>query len=404
MHRWFITIACGFASLPILAQTPATTDTNAPMIHPAAPIRSDGLIRDSMGAVSIRPVPDATGNLPVFLVNADYMRSHHDLIGAIDYLKQVATKGDVAPQYRARAILELADCLQSEHQDAEALCWLKIWMQLYPTRPEMGAIAYRVGAIYAGMGLPDPARDAFYLALAHTVNEGQVRSPEDLKQYTRLTNGILWAMAANEYQSGQWARAAELFDRFQKEAPSANSIALEKAAFLQADCYYQLKQADNAIKLYEGTLKLHPFNPLAPQARLRLYHLYVIKKSLDRAHDDLEALAWTVRTIWPKDETYWQRQTAQLLLAINKKDAVVLPPLVAKSAQLPPEGKTWQEAISHYDALVGFETAATKANMDSSNNPSGKSASPRDSSEESELVAMDRQINQVLPMPADSNQ
>jgi outer membrane protein assembly factor BamD (BamD/ComL family) len=403
MRRWSILIAFGLASIPALAQVAATPAV--PMIHPAGPIHSDGLIRDSVGAVSIRPVPDATGELPAFLNQVDYLRKHNDSIEAIDYLRRIAMKGDILPQHRARAIIELADCLETQHQEAEALCWLKIWIELYPTRPEMGAIAYRMGTIYTKMGLPDMARDAYYLALAHSVNEGQVQDANDLKQYTRLTVGTLWAMAANEYESGQWTRAAELFDRFQKEAPSANPATLEKAAFLQADCYYQLKQADNATKLYEETLKSHPFNPLAPQARLRLYHLYVMKNAPDKAREELEALAWTVRTVWPKDETYWQRQTAELLLAINKKNAVVLLPLLAKSAQLPPEGKTWQEALNHYDALVNFETATTNATMDSTANPSGKTDARPGFSEESELVAMNRQMNQLLPPPdADSNQ
>ena len=395
MRRWFILIACVLGNIPVLAQADETSD--APMVHPAGPIRSDGLIRDSIGTMSIRPIPDATEALPTFLQQVDYLRKHNDLIGAIDYLRQIAMKGDIPSQYRARAILELSDCLETEHQEAEALCWLKIWMELYPARPEMGAIAYRMGTIYTKMGLPDLARDAYYLALAHTVNEAQVKDANDLKQYTRLTVGTLWAMADNEYQSGQWARAAELFDRFQKEAPSASPVALEKAAFLQADCYYQLKQVDNATKLYEQTLQLHPFNPLAPQARLRLYHLYVVKNAPDKAREDLEALAWTVRTVWPQNETYWQRQTAELLLAINKKNAVVLPPLLAKSTLLPPEGKTWQEALNHYDALVSFETETTNVKMESPANPSGKTDGRPVFSEESELVAMDRQMNQLLP-------
>ena len=35
----------------------------------------------------------------------------------------------------------------------------------------------------------------------------------------------------------------------------------------------------------------------------------------------------TVRAVWPKDEPYWQKQTAQLLLTINQKNSDVLPPL-----------------------------------------------------------------------------
>jgi outer membrane protein assembly factor BamD (BamD/ComL family) len=310
------------------------------------------------------------------------------------------TNGDILPQYRARAILELADCLGAQHQEAEALCWLKIWMELYPARPEIGAVAYRIGAIYTQMGLPDQARDAFYLALAHTINEGQVQTSDDLRRYTELTVGTLWGLAANEYQSGQWSRAAQLFARYRKECPTAPPLSMEKAAYLQADCYYQLKQTDKATTLYEQTLAQHPFNPLAPEARLRLYHLYIIKKSPEQAREELESLAWTVRTVWPKDETYWQKQTAELLLDLNKKNVDVLPPLVQESAQLPPEGKSWQEALDHYDSLVGYQTAVTSnVNMDSFVDSLRNAENRRGLPEQADLLQMDRSLNQLLPGP-----
>jgi tetratricopeptide (TPR) repeat protein len=397
MRLWPILIAFGLAGIPVVTQAAATPDV--PALHPAGPIRSDGLIRDSVGTVSVLSLPDATVEVPPFFREVDYLRKHNDDFEAIDYLRQIVMNGDLLPQHRARAILELADCLEARHQDGEALCWLKIWMELYPLRPEVGAVSYRMGAIYTKMGLPEMARDAYYLTLAHSVNEGQVKDANDLKQYTRLTVGTLWAMAANEYESGQWARAAELFDRYQKEAPSASAFSLEKAAFLQADCYYQLRQTENATKLYEETLKAHPFNPLSPQARLRLYHLYVLKNAPDQAREELEALAWTVRTVWPRDETYWQKQTAELLLAMNKKNAAVLPPLLEKSSRLPPEGKTWQEALNHYDALVSYQAVTTNATMDSPANPSGKADARHGLSEEQDLLAMDRRLNQLLPPP-----
>jgi tetratricopeptide (TPR) repeat protein len=224
-----------------------------------------------------------------------------------------------------------------------------------------------------------------------------VQSPDDLKRYTELTVGTLWGLAANEYQSGQWQRGADLFARYRQECPTASAISLEKAAFLQADCYYQLKQADKARSLYEETLQQHPFNPLAPEARLRLYHLYLIAKAPEKAQAELEALAWTVRTVWPQDETYWQKQTAQLLLALNQKNIDVLPPLMEKSAQLPPEGKTWQEALDHYDALVSYEAVTTNVNMDSPVDSTAKAAGRHGLPEQTDLLEMNRSLNQLLP-------
>ena len=359
--------------------------------------RYDGTIRDSFGLVSVPVQPDATGELPFCFQRVEFLRKHHDPILATAYLRQIIDNGELVPQYKARAILELADGLSSLHQDAEALCWLRIWAELYPTRPEFGAVAYRIGTLYREMGLPSLARDAYYLALAHTVNQGQVQNPDDLKQYTRLTESTLWELAANESQSGQWARAAELFTRYRQEATSASPVSLEKAAYLQADCSYQLKQTDKAVSLYEAVLKDHPFNPLAPQARLRLYHLYVMKNDYQNAKEDLQALAWSVRTVWPKEETYWQKQTAELLLALNQKNADVLPPLFQQSSQLPPEGKTWQEALDHYDALVSYQAAATQGAMDTPAKLAKGTGTRHKIAEETDLMAMNNDINQLLP-------
>jgi tetratricopeptide (TPR) repeat protein len=359
--------------------------------------RYDGLDRDSAGIVSVPAQPDVAETTLLCFQHVDYLRKHNDPVLATDYLREIVTSGAILPQDRARAILELTDSLSAQHNEAESLCWLKIWMESYPSRPEYGAVAYRVGTLYREMGLSSMARDAYYLALAHTVNQGQVQSAEDLKRYTRLTEATLWELAANEYQSGQWARSAELFARYRQEATSASPKSLEKAAFLQADCYYQLQQTDKAVTLYEATLKDHPFNPLAPQARLRLYHLYVIKKDLESAKEDLEALAWSVRTVWPKEETYWQKQTAELLMALNKKDAAVLPPLLQKSSLLSPEGKTWQEALSHYDALVSYQAAESHTAMDTPVNLSKKVGEPHTVAEESELMDVNNTLNQLLP-------
>jgi len=382
---------------PVPAADQVSASTTAPAA-PALDLPYDASnIRDTIGPISIRPLPDAAGQLPVCFQQVDFFRKHNDNIMAIAYLRQLITYGNFIPQYKARAILELADCLDAAHQKAEALCWLKIWAELFPARPEMGSVAYRIATLYTQMGLSDLARDAYYLALAHTVNDGQVQSAVDLKSYSRLTEATLWGLSANEYQSGNWARAAELFERYRKEAPSASAFSLEKASYLQADCYYQLKQADKAATQYETTLAQHPFNPLAPEARLRLYHLYILKNEPEKARAELESLAWTVRTVWPKDETYWQKQTARLLLALNQKNNLVLPPLVQESALLPPEGKTWQEALNHYDALVSYQAVTTQANMDSPVS-SSLTADPRHGlAEENDLQAMNRYLNQVLP-------
>jgi tetratricopeptide (TPR) repeat protein len=455
MRPWLILVACGLASLPSLADDksaapllappqdkvepptlaplPEKSDAAAPdqalapssssLTSPGADSAQDKSTTDSApadpnavsgatyGAASFKDTMGGPTKSPrdvqedssVCFAHADYLRQHNDPILAASYLKEIATNGSVLPQDRARALIELADTLESHGEEAEALCWLKIWCELFPGRREFAGVAYRIATFYREMDMPDLARDAYYLSLAHAVNQGQMIGSDDLANYNKLTTATLWGLAANEYQAGQWSRAAELFDRYRREAAAATPFSIEKSEFLQADCYYQLRQADDAIKLYADTLAQHPFNPLAPQARLRLYHLYVMKNAPEKAQAELESLVWTVRTVWPKNEAYWQKQTAQLLLAINQKNADVLPPLVKESAHLlpSPEGKSWQEAINHYDALVSYQVVKTGGIADCHADSFSKIGDRNSLEEENDLLVMNNRLNQVLP-PAQS--
>jgi tetratricopeptide (TPR) repeat protein len=393
-------------TLPPDSRAPASpsSDANAaaslpePSTLPAHAYAQDvGGIHDTVGPKPQRPPLDVVEPEPDCFKQVESLRSRHDPIQAIDYLRKIVVNGDIRPQYRARAIIELSDLLDTQGDAAEALCWLKMWGQMFPARPEYSAVAYRIGTLYNKMGMPDLARDAYYLALGHAVNQGTLKDDAELKNYQRLTNATLWGLASNDYQAGNWKRAEMLFDRFRKEAIQANPLSKEKAAYLQADCAYQQRDTDSAIALYEDALAKHPFNPLAMQGRLRLYHLDMIKNQPQKAHEELEALAWTVRTAYPKDELYWQKQTAQLLLAVNQNNAAVLPPLVQGSSQLPPEGKTWQEALSHYDALVSYQLVTTHSTAPARPGSFAKTGDNHSLSEQQDLAAMNSRLDQLLP-------
>ena len=101
--------------------------------------------------------------------------------------------------------------------------------------------------------------------------------------------------------------------------------------------------------------------------------------------------------MWPQDETFWQKKTAEFLLALNKNNGDVMPPLLQQSAKLPPEGKTWQEALNHYDALVSYKAATPRANMDSNVDSSSKGDSRHHFVEEDDLLAMSREMAELLP-------
>ena len=97
--------------------TPALTLESVPPtpVHPAGKYNYDGSIHDSLGFVSVHPLPDVGEELPPFLKRVAYLRKHGDNVLAISYLRQCAGNGEILPQWRARAILQLADCLAEEH-------------------------------------------------------------------------------------------------------------------------------------------------------------------------------------------------------------------------------------------------------------------------------------------------
>jgi outer membrane protein assembly factor BamD (BamD/ComL family) len=389
---------------PAPAPGPSSADaTAAPDLPEPADLHDKGFaqdvggIHDTVGPKPPKPPVDVVEPEPEYFKQVDSLRARHDPIQATDYLRKIVVNGDIRPQYRSRAIIELSDLLDTQGEPAEALCWLKMWGQMFPARPEYAAVAYRIATLYNKMGMPDLARDAYYLALGHAVNQGTLKNDADLKNYQRLTNATLWGLAANDYQAGNWKHAQMLFERFRKEAMEPNPLSLEKAAFLEADCAYQQRDTDGAIALYQDALAKHPFNPLALQGRLRLYHLDMMKKQPQQAHEELEALAWTVRTAYPKDEVYWQKQTAQLLLAVNQANAAILPPLLQGSAQLPPEGKTWQEALSHYDALVSYQLVSTHSAVPVHPGGFAKAGDNHSFSEQRDLAAMNSRLDQLLP-------
>ena len=348
-------------------------------------------VPDSIGAITVRPVPDADRSEPAFMKQVDYYKQHGDPNMAVSYLEKVVLNPDLSAHDRAEAILVLSDGLAAQQQVGKALCWLKIWMQLYPSRPENGAVAYRMGTLYTRMGLSELARDSFYLALSDAVNHGQVQGAADLEQYTRLTVGTLWSLALNEYRAGAWARAAELFDRYRNEAQSPPAGLLAHAQYLEADCYYQLHDRDKAATAYTQALKDHPFYPLAPEAHLRLYHLDMMAKKPDQAQAELQALVWTVRTVWPKDEAYWQQRTAELLLALNHDNAATLPPLVQKAAALGGQDKAWQADLGHYHKLADL-IATIPDHM-----PATSSRPKAGLSEQDDLTAMSQSIEALAP-------
>ena len=103
-----------------------------------------------------------------------------------------------------------------------------------------------------------------------------------------------------------------------------------------------------------------------------------------------------MRSIWPKDEAYWQQRTAQLLLALNHDNLDALPPLLKKSAGLAGQDKAWQAELGHYDKL-----ASLVATMPQDKSPTFTStpigAAKGGMSEQDDLNAMSQSIQELAP-------
>ena len=132
-RHWILLAACVLAGLPALA-----ADTNTAPADPNAitdATRGAASFIDSV-AGPVKAAKDVNEDSSACFNHADYLRAHHDPFLAASYLKEIATNGNVLPQDRSRAIIELADTLQSQGNEAEALCWLKTWCELFPGRRE----------------------------------------------------------------------------------------------------------------------------------------------------------------------------------------------------------------------------------------------------------------------------
>jgi len=104
-----------------------------------------------------------------------------------------------------------------------------------------------------------------------------------------------------------------------------------------------------------------------------------------------------VRTVWPQDEALWQRRTAELLLALNRQDGSVLPPLLEKSAQLAGQDKAWQAELGHYDRLASLEATIPQSGKAPTDAPSSPAAKRKGLREQDDLAAMQQSIEALTP-------
>ena len=129
--------------LAVQAAPPASLSPHSPP--------DEGYLPDSEGAFTLHPAPESQKPSPS-LRQAEYLRQHHDTLMATAYLESIVERTDLTPGNRAQVVLELADCLNLEKRKADSLSWLKIWLQLYPGRPEVGGGCLPAGNTLHGTG------------------------------------------------------------------------------------------------------------------------------------------------------------------------------------------------------------------------------------------------------------
>ncbi|MEI9998747.1 MAG: hypothetical protein WDO13_06035 [Verrucomicrobiota bacterium] len=64
---------------------------------------------------------------------------------------------------------------------------------------------------------------------------------------------------------------------------------------------------------------------------------------------------------------------------------------------LPPQGKSWQDALNHYDALVSYEGGEDHSGAGLHADSFSKVGDQNSLEEENDLLAMNSQLYQVLP-------
>jgi tetratricopeptide (TPR) repeat protein len=256
---------------------------------------------------------------------------------------------------------------------------LNRWLELYPEHPEAPMVSLELGRLYQTSGADERARDSFYRTLTSTLAKAAMSSRVNVEHAQLLTKIAKWEVADSEYHNANWRRALELFDRFLTQHIESG-VLVESAMFRKADCYYQLRDGDNAVASYRMALALAPFHPFAPEAWLRLFHLYSLRGGNKERVEAIESFIWLVNNLNPEEQEYWQQRLALFLLRTSQSTPEQLL-AIFESFPTDPANQGWQRVRQTYaDLLARQNTASPEAQ---------KSASSTD-----EWVAWDTQFNQ----------
>lgn len=245
-----------------------------------------------------------------FFRKKDYRNAENVVQGIID--NENSSQDDLAS-----ANLMLADIARIQHKDSKALVILNKWTNTFPAHPLLPKVNFTLGQIYRNMHSYDRAREYFYRALSSDVAMA-VRSENGGSSLDlRLSQAAKWELAETEFQAENWDRSYELFQRFKVQNPEAEELC-QAASYRQADCLYCLNKTPDAIKAYERILATASFHPFAPEAWLKLITLYGRAGQMRQKGKALETFIWLIHNSYPKQEAYWQRRCASILIEFVK--------------------------------------------------------------------------------------
>ncbi len=242
-----------------------------------------------------------------------------DHVMAVTLLDNLLQRRDLTKDTKARALFLRAMITLETGKQSEAIVRLSSWLEQFPERPEASNAYLILGQCFRDMQATYRAREAFYRTLTSAVAKAAKSDKTDLSTPQLLRKAATWEIAETEYQSANWERADELFQRFREQNPESTELS-NTALYRQADCAYQLGDMIKSTEKYQTALAVSPFHPFAPEAQLRLMTLFGLSENPKKQSQALESFIWLVRNLHQDQTTYWQQRCASLLLDNLKAD------------------------------------------------------------------------------------
>jgi tetratricopeptide (TPR) repeat protein len=209
-----------------------------------------------------------------------------------------------APQFR-EALFKLGELYARRSSHEAAVSRLEDFLEYYPKDVRATRVRFMLAESYRGSGLQLRARsDA----------AAQIKLQEQLTEEfrTRVRKAAtLYEQVIAEYEKS----ATELLQ-------AKELLYLQLSHLYLADCYFDLGEYDQAIRLYEKAVYRYQDDPLVLPAYVQIVHSYYRLGDLHRAATALERARWRLRQmpleqfsdpVLNKDEEWWRQWWTETL-------------------------------------------------------------------------------------------